>query len=250
MVRLLRGFIRWQVKLSRSFDRRFFGGLATDGNGYYLELLARSVPDGSVVADVGGGKRPFFSPNEVAEKSLTVTGIDIDGEELARAPAGSYSNVIISALEHLEACPQHDVVIAQSVLEHVQDGALAIKGCASLLKPGGRAYTFCPNRRAWFAILNRALPERMKQKLLFGIFPEKRDKQGFPAFYDDCTPAEMTTNMEAAGLKVVRVDYFFVSSYFMFFFPLYLLWRLATYPLMRLWPSRYCETFIIQAVRA
>lgn len=246
---LLHRFIAWQMKLSRGFDRLIFREMAKDGNGCYLELVSGLVPNGSTVADVGGGKRPFFSPTEAATRSLTVTGIDIDRDELERAPEGSYARLVVCPLERLNVPPLHDIVIAQSVLEHVRDGRAAIRGCASLLKPGGRLYTFCPNRRAWFALLNRAIPESIKRQILFGIFPEKREKQGFPAFYDGCTPMEMKANMEAAGLTVVRVDYFFVSSYFMFFFPLYLFWRMFTFPLMQLWPSRYCETFIIQAVR-
>lgn len=246
---MFRRFIRWQVGLSKRIDERVFGAMSLDGNGHYLRFISEVVRDGSVIADVGGGKRPFFSPDTVVSKRLSVTGIDIDGAELERAPTGAYARVIVSPLEGIDGPATHDIVIAQSVLEHVINGEQAILGCASLLRSGGELFTFCPNRRAWFAVLNRVLPENIKRKILFGIFPEKREKQGFPAHYDGCTPDEMRSNMAAAGLNVIRIDCFFVSSYFMFFFPLYLLWRLVNFPLMKIWPYRYCETFAIHAVK-
>ena len=246
---IFRGLVRQQVRLSKRFDRRVFGGMSTDGNGYFLSFVAGAVRDGSRVADVGGGKRPFFPPDQVAARGLKVTGIDIDPVELSLAPVNAYASTLVSPLEEVTGPAMHDVVIAQSVLEHVRNGADAIRGCAALLQRNGEVFTFCPNRRAWFAVLNRLLPEGFKRALLFGIFPEKREKQGFPAYYDGCTPEDMQQNMEACGLKVVEVRTFYVSSYFMFFFPLYLCWRIATWPLMKLFPERYCETFMIRAVK-
>lgn len=201
------------------------------------------------MADVGGGKTPFFSPETVQQREFFVTGVDIDAAELAAAPVGAYANVIVSALEECRGAEDHDFVIAQSVLEHVYDGREAVRGIASLLRPEGTVVTFCPNRRAWFARLNLLLPEGMKRGILFFIFPSKRERQGFPAHYDGCTPGEMEANMRRAGIRPVEIKYYFVSSYFMFFFPLYLFWRLATYPLMKFWPHRYCETFIAVGIR-
>src|SRR5690606_5410737 len=103
----------------------------------------------------------------------------------------------------------------------VRNNADGMQGVASFCKPGGRVYTFCPNRRAWFAVINRLLPERIKCAILYAIYPQTRDNQGFPAFYDRCTPRQLARAMEAAGLRVERIDPYFVSSYFMFFFPLY-----------------------------
>jgi 2-polyprenyl-6-hydroxyphenyl methylase/3-demethylubiquinone-9 3-methyltransferase len=91
------------------------------------------------------------------------------------------------------------------------------------------------------------LPERTKRAILYAIYPQTKEKQGFPAFYDRCTPREMAHAMQSAGLKVDRVEPYFVSSYFMFLFPLHLLWRLVNVPLMKLWPMAFCETFVIRA---
>lgn len=242
---MIRKLIEWNVRTCRACDRLFFGDFSISGNGMFNLIAPDIVKRGDRVADVGGGKTPFFSPGDVINNGILVTGVDIDPLQLSAAPEGAYANTLVTALE---ACPgkgDHDVVIAQSVLEHVRRGDQAMQGISSLLRPGGRVITFCPNRRAWFARLNLILPERLKRFILFSVFPAKRERQGFPAYYDGCTPAEMQKNMRSAGIAPVDVKYYFVSSYFMFFFPFYLFWRVATYPFMRFWPHRYCETFIL-----
>ena len=246
---MIRKLISWNLKLSRTCDRVFFEKFAIDGNGAFNVLAPELVKDGSRVADVGGGKTPFFPPEKARQRNLRVTGVDIDAAELDAAPAGAYAEVVVSAIEQCRGAEDQDIVIAQSVLEHVYDGREAMRGIGSMLRPGGMVVTFCPNRRAWFARLNLLLPERVKRAVLFSIFPNKRERQGFPAHYDGCTPREMEENMRHAGIRPIEVRYFYVSSYFMFFVPLYLFWRLATYPLMRFWPHRYCETFIAVGIR-
>jgi SAM-dependent methyltransferase len=245
----VRRLIASQVAICSAIDKKVFGGFSVDGNKSFVGLADRLVPDGSRIADVGGGKTPFFSADEVRKRGFVVTGVDMDADELAHAPAGCYQHTTVGPIEECHANHDHDVVIAQSVLEHVRDGSKAAQGIGTLLREGGVVATFCPCRRAWFARLNLLLPESFKRYILFAIFPAKRERQGFPAFYSGCTPGEMERNMAAAGIEMREMRYYFVSSYFKFFVPFYLFWRLATYPLMRLWPHRYCETFMFVGVR-
>src|SRR5690606_38762948 len=120
---------------------------------------------------------------------------------------------------------------------------------SALAKPGASIVTFCPCKRAWFARLNRVLPESLKRAILFAVFPEKRERQGFPAYYDGCSPSEMTENMAAAGVSVTEIRYFYVGYSFMCFVPLYILWGMINYPLIRMFPALYCETFIFVGTR-
>ena len=105
----------------------------------------------------------------LAPLSYHAAGVDIDAEQLMAAPQGAYSTTIVSALERYEGAP-HDYVVAQSGLEHVSDGREAMAGIGRLLRPGGKVFTFCPNKRAWFARLNKLLPERLKRAILFSIY--------------------------------------------------------------------------------
>lgn len=244
---LLRRFIAANLRLSRGFDAWLFSSMTQDGNRDFVELLKQAIGDDLRLADIGGGKSPLYTPAEVATKRLHVTGVDIDAKELADAPHGAYAETICTDITRYCGDQRADVVVVQSLLEHVVDGEGAIRGIASFCRPGGSVYTFCPNRRAWFARLNRWLPEGLKKRLLYAIFPGTRGMQGFKAYYDGCTPAEMSASMSRVGLQVEQVRTYFVSTYFMFFFPLHVSWRLANYPLMKIWPLAFCETFAIVA---
>src|SRR5205814_7421773 len=79
-----------------------------------------------------------------------------------------------------------DLVVTRSVMEHLPDNARFLADCHRLLKRGGLAICVMPSRRAPFAWLNRLLPENLKRRMLFAVFPQWQDACGFPAYYDRC----------------------------------------------------------------
>jgi hypothetical protein len=89
----------------------------------------------------------------------------------------------------------------------VEDVEAAFASITSVLKPGGVALIFVPSRNAVFARLNMLLPQSVKQSILYSIFPEKRKKQGFPAFYNNCTPSGLKKLAAANGLTVIEERY-------------------------------------------
>lgn len=233
--------------VSRAFDRVLPGDMVRDGNGTFIH---RTVPGllraRMTVYDVGGGSRPFLVPARRAELSAKVVGLDISAEELAAAPVGSYDKCIVTDLAEFRGDGTGDLVICQSTLEHVRDVEGALLGISSALRIGGMAAIFTPCRNATFARLNVLLPQRLKERVLFSIFPEKADgHDGFPAFYDRCTPKELAKLAEASGLKVMDTQLYWRSSYFSFFFPAYLLWRIWTVFARCILGQQYCETFSI-----
>lgn len=238
-------FVNMNRAVSRAFDRLLPEDMVRDGNGTFIH---KTVPGllraGMTVYDVGGGSRPFLTPARRAELSAKVVGLDISAEELAAAPAGSYDKCIVADLAKFRGDETGDLVICQSTLEHVRDVEGALLGVSSSLRVGGVAAIFAPCRNAIFAKLNVLLPQRLKERVLFSIFPEKADgHDGFPAFYDRCTPKEVVKLAEACGLKVIDTQLYWKSSYFSFFFPAYLLWRAWTLFARYILGQQYCETF-------
>lgn len=79
-----------------------------------------------------------FTPN--------IFGLDIEPERVADSREHS-SLVEVAAGEYLPY-PSHmfDVVLSHEVIEHVQDDAKSIAEMVRVLKKGGRAIIFCPNR--------------------------------------------------------------------------------------------------------
>jgi len=178
------------------------------------------------VYDVGGGKIPYIDHRRKAELGLAVVGLDIDREELRRAPQGAYDEMICADITRFKGGGDADLIICQAVLEHVKDVEGAFAAMASILKPGGKALLFVPSRNAIYARLNLVIPEGMKRKILFAIFPDCRSCCGFPAYYDRCTLKQFHLLAERHGLEVEEERTYFITCYFSFFFPAYFVWRI------------------------
>lgn len=228
MMRMLRLLINANSALSHWFDGMCFSESFTrDGNQDFIHSVVPSyVVSGATVYDVGGGKQPFFSQDTKISLNLFVTGIDISEDELARAPVGSYDRTVCADVASIGGRGDGDLVICQAVLEHVVDTEAAIRSISSLLKPGGLALIFVPSRNALFARLNLLLPERLKRAILFSVFPSARLAQGFPSYYNNCTPRELLKLCEFNGLALEEARYYYTSNYFSFLLPLHVVWRM------------------------
>jgi SAM-dependent methyltransferase len=75
-----------------------------------------------------------------------VIGLEYDLERAAEA--GINSDEIINAAGEAIPLPSatFDLILSHEVIEHVQDDQAAIREMIRVLKPGGRAVIFCPNR--------------------------------------------------------------------------------------------------------
>jgi SAM-dependent methyltransferase len=76
----------------------------------------------------------------------TVIGLEYDFERTVEAHANSPH--ILNAAGEFIPLPSStfDLILSHEVIEHVQDDRAAISEMIRLLKPGGRAVIFCPNR--------------------------------------------------------------------------------------------------------
>lgn len=241
---VLRALVNSQVWLSRKFDALLPNLYSVDGNRDFLDSLApKYLGQNLTIYDIGGGKNPYLSPDEKQRIKARVVGLDIDQTELDRAPASAYDDVICADISRYRGQQDADIVICQALLEHVRDVEAAFTSIAGLLKPGGRALLFVPSRNALFARLNILLPQKLKKWLLHAIFPKTRRGQGFPSYYDKCTPADFRRMAVDNEMSVIEARYFYKSSYFSFFFPLYFLWRLWILLFRAIRKEQAAETF-------
>jgi 2-polyprenyl-6-hydroxyphenyl methylase/3-demethylubiquinone-9 3-methyltransferase len=225
---LLRSFIEINRTACRWFDRVFLPETyRQDGNQDFIQTIAPGhISSGAKIYDVGGGKQPFLDVGKKKRLSAYVVGIDISSQELEAAPPRAYDETICADIATLTGKCDGDLVICRAVLEHVRNTEGALTAIASLLKAGGKALIFVPSRNALYARLNLALPESWKQSILWTLYPSTRKGQGFRSYYHKCTPKDLVSLAEANGMTLLESHYYFISSYFSFFFPAYLLWRL------------------------
>ena len=241
---IARKLVRSQVILSAALDRMLPKELTVDGYTHFTESFApRYLRPGMKVYDIGAGKRPHIDPETKRRLGLQVVGLDIDQGELDRAPAGAYDEVVCADITQYRGKGDADLVICQALLEHVRDVEKAFETIASILKPGGEAVIFVPSRNAVFARLNLLMPHELKRQVMFTVFPHTKQAQGFPSYYDRCTPADFRALAVKYGLTVEEAEVYFASFYFSFFFPLYAAWRAWTMAFRAVAGDQAAESF-------
>lgn len=239
-----RMFVDANVWLSRQFDRLF--SVRISQRPYEAVLSPKYlVEPGMHIADVGGGKKPILDSEFIRQFGIRYSGLDIDAEELALAPAETYHQTHIIDLTKLpeDFRPNFDLVICKSTLEHVEDAEAALVALVQILKPGGMCYINVPCRKALFARLNRLLPNNLKRRVLHTVYPHK-SSDGFEAHYDRATPPEYVQMLREHGIEPQYLVQHYWSSYFGALLPVYIIWRLAS-ALQLLFDSGYCERFEI-----
>jgi SAM-dependent methyltransferase len=124
----------WRAGQNRRLDMIVaWGGIADHAP------LARVLVDGCGVGMYVKALQPY---------AREVAGIDIEWDHLALATKNApTAELALAACEHLPY-PSNwfDLVLSHEVLEHVQDDRLAAAEMARILRPGGRALIFVPNR--------------------------------------------------------------------------------------------------------
>ena len=244
-------FVRWQQQLSYAFDRLLPDEFSVSGGGDFTRnVVPAYLADDLMIYDVGGGKNPVIGPELRNSHNLRIVGLDLDAAELAQAPAGCYDRTVHTDITRYRGQGDADVVVCRTVLEHVVDVHGAIGALASIMRPDGRILLFVPSRNALFARLNLLLPESVKRRILFSMFPEKQDLQGFRAHYHRCTPRDLRVIAAAHGLEVELLKLYYRSSYFSFFAPLYVVWRIYQVLFRLVAGEQAAETFAMVLRRA
>lgn len=243
---MLQAAIRSQLFVCNALEKLLPEPYRIDGNTDFLRHFApRYIPHGSLVYDVGSGKQPYLSPSQKAALGATVVGLDISQYELSQAPEGTYDSQICADIIGFQGDGRADVVVCQSLLEHVPDVHAAYRAIASCLRPGGVAVVFVPCRNALYARLNLMLPEAWKKKALQTFFPGSERAQGFPAFYDRCTPRDFRRMAESVGLEVAELKCYYRSAYFDVFVPAWFAWRVWSLLTLLVLGEQSAETFSV-----
>lgn len=249
MSNVLRQYLDWNSRISRwqrSMAARVIPHLANDGARVFHERVLQSLlSPGLRVLDVGGGKHPGISLQTKQELGLHIVGLDISDTELVQAPAEAYNDIVVGDVATVNIPGQYDLIFSRSVMEHVQDPASAIKNLSRVLAPGGTMAHFMPCRNAPFAVINRCLGNQAARRLLFTVYPHKRKDSGFQAFYDRCTPSELSRVVHDSNLEVVNVIPYYRSDYASFFAPFYAIELLRQGLMCYLNWEDYAETFAI-----
>jgi ubiquinone/menaquinone biosynthesis C-methylase UbiE len=184
---------------------------------------AMNAKPGQTMLDIGAGRSCPYAQYRKPEFGTVIIGTDISEEELAYNR--DIDQAVVTGTDSRTKLPENsvDIATARSVVEHVENVDLLLAECARVVKPGGSVILSFPSKNAPFSWINRALPHRLSQQILYTISPESKGVLGFKTYYHRCTADQMEQALKTAGFSIesTTVSYF-QSNYFSFFLPFYL----------------------------
>jgi ubiquinone/menaquinone biosynthesis C-methylase UbiE len=220
---LLQRFLQANRRLSARFDRRDDVALYARYDAYVGRAL-RALPDGGIVADVGGGRSCSFAGSLPPEHALTIVAVDESADELAANRTVARTMVADVSRDIPFADGEVDLLVSRTLLEHVPDVQGAATAMARVLKPGAQTIHLLPCRYALFAIAARIMPFGLAKRLLHFAIPESKGIVEFEVVYDRGHPRALEQVFTAAGFREVTVECTWdQAGYFHSLFPLFLL---------------------------
>lgn len=191
-----------------------------DWRGRFRAAVSAAGTDGCQILDIGSGRSPAIPLSERAPDCRYI-GLDLSLDELKRAQAGSYDEMIVS-----DACTyqpdlerRFDVIVSWQVFEHVRSLEAVLDNCRRYLRPGGLLVAQFSGRYSVFAFANRLVPHAIARTALKRLL--RRDPQTvFPAFYDRCYYGAIKDLLGDEWSQVAISPWYLGASYFSFAKPI------------------------------
>lgn len=167
------------------------------------------------ILEIGGGRTPLFSPQEVQELGVRYTVNDISQEELDAAPSYLEKVCFDVAGDVEQRGNAYDLIFSQMVFEHVRDARRAHKTIWNLLARGGIAFNFFPTLYAPPFVINKITPFALTKWVRSRFFPEQETYKRFPARYSLCRGTDvLPTKLADIGFSQVEIIPFYDYDYF------------------------------------
>ena len=173
----------------------------------YEAIVAKLLQPGASWADVGCGRDIFPSnlplARQLAARSGYVFGVDPD-------PNIRDNTVISEGFEGMvEECTtshRFDLITLRMVAEHIVDPDRAMRKIAEMLKPGGLAVIYTPNKWSPVPVITRLVPNRYHYKVKRLLWDgEARDT--FPTAFKLNTRKALAHHCENNGLAEAYFAY-------------------------------------------
>ena len=179
-------------------------------------LLNESLRPGIRILDVGAGSLPVV-PVEGRPAGVEYVGLDVEEDELLKAPPGSYDDHLVADITVLqpELVGQFDLVLSWLTMEHVADVPAALHNLARYQRPGGRFLGYLAGSLSVGSVLNRVVPHAAAKVLMHRLLG-RQPETVFPAIYDHCTYDELTEIGRTAWARAEVVPIFTAGWYFRF----------------------------------
>jgi SAM-dependent methyltransferase len=189
----------------------------------FLPTVASMLHEGGYrsILEVGGGRSPSLSKDEISELSIKYTCNDISARELSLAPdwvEKALFDIQTPNTAELDAYTgAFDFVFSQMVMEHVPSFDRAYRNIYRILEEGGVGIAFHPTLYSVPFIANRLLPDTVTRKVLKLVFPNRTDTgtPKFPAYYSGCViSTKVTDHLKEIGFRNAWQVPFYWHNYY------------------------------------
>jgi SAM-dependent methyltransferase len=187
------------------FDRTFYKEYPSNwDNKLFRERILEKITPDTLLLDLGAGSG-YVQEMDFRAHAEKVTGIDLD-EAVARNPFlhdyvhGSVYDLSVFPPDHF------DLIICNSVVEHIDKPEIFISELSRVLKPGGWFMAKTPNRNHYMPLIARITP------LSFHKWINKRrgrpEEHTFPTYYRLNSRKKIRKLFSAAGFDPVIIETF------------------------------------------
>jgi SAM-dependent methyltransferase len=175
--------------------------------------LVLEYSSGKTVMEVGAGRQPVFTPEELQVHQIDYVANDISSVELDAMPIPVPKFAFdVSKSVPTDCIDRFDFIFSKMVQEHIDGTPRYYRNLSQMLKPGGMALNFHPVLYALPFIINRLLPESLSDPLLYLTRKDRTRTKNpkFPALYDHCVVSQkVRSSLMAQGFSdVIQVPFF------------------------------------------
>lgn len=172
------------------YEKMVGGFSASDGTiDFYLRVRSILRPENTVL-DFGAGRAGWYEDDacNIRRELRTLTGegrrviaLDVDPAVLANRACDEARLIVDGKTDLPKNCA--DLIVADYVLEHIEDPTLFAIEVDRLLKKGGWFCARTPHRLSYPALVSAALANKRHATVLARVQPERKECDVFPAVY-------------------------------------------------------------------
>ena len=218
-VKMNRNFCRKLEKnnpifFSSSYAKKLQGQSGNTLRGLVKSFILENSP--TTILEVGGVDRPILAKS----RNYSYFGLDIDDKPKCY---DVYDTFLVQSIEE-ELEIKFNLIISNSLLEHVPDNTRSLRVIYDALSNGGVTMHYIPSKYHFYSLILRLVGPKLQKILIHYLRPEAEAVTGYPAFFHKCSPRQMETLCKDIGFSKIEITPSYrATDYFYFFVPAFIL---------------------------
>ncbi len=181
-------------------EKRAGGYTSVDGTVEFYGRINALLDSSMDVLDFGAGRAAWYDPGDtsyrarlrmIRGKVARVVACDVDDAVLDNATANEIIVLLPGDLPFDDE--EFDLIIADYVLEHLDDPISTAAELDRVLKPGGWICARTPNRYGYVSVATHLIPNRRHVSVLKKAQPDREEVDVFPTRFRLNTPGRVET---------------------------------------------------------